>query len=125
MIEYTIKVNDNGSRAWYLNGERHREDGPAYEGADGTRAWYLNGQLHREDGPAYEWTNGDRSWYLNGQFHREDGPAYEGANGDCAWYLNDKRYTEEEFLKRTATPKELTVAEIEALLGYSVKVIKG
>ena len=29
------------------------------------QAWYLNGQLHRTDGPAY--VNGDRQeWYLNG-----------------------------------------------------------
>ena len=39
---------------WYRNGQRHREDGPAYEGSDGTREWWLNGQRHREDGPAAE-----------------------------------------------------------------------
>jgi hypothetical protein len=26
----------------------------------------LNGQLHREDGPAIEWTNGEMYWYING-----------------------------------------------------------
>ena len=35
--------------------------------ADGYEAWYLNGQRHREDGPAVEYANGDKEWYLNGQ----------------------------------------------------------
>ena len=29
MIEYIVKVHNNGSKEWYLNGKRHREDGPA------------------------------------------------------------------------------------------------
>jgi len=33
MIEYTVRVYDNGDKHWYLNGERHREDGPAVEWA--------------------------------------------------------------------------------------------
>jgi hypothetical protein len=44
MIEYTIKVN-----------------------TDGTKYWYLNDKLHREDGPAIEWDNGNKYWYLNGK----------------------------------------------------------
>jgi len=78
VIEYTVKVHDNGSRCWYLNGN-----------------------LHREDGPACEFTNGTREWWLN-----------------------DEEYTEEEFIKKTTKVKELTVAEIESLLGYAVKVVK-
>ena len=31
MIEYTVEVYDSGTKYWYLNGERHREDGPAIE----------------------------------------------------------------------------------------------
>ncbi len=54
------------TREWYLNNQRHREDGPAIEWADGTREWCVNGQWHRTDGPAFEDPNGDRSWYLNG-----------------------------------------------------------
>jgi hypothetical protein len=75
MIEYTVKVHDNGDKYWYLNGEPHREDGPACEWADGTKLWYLNGKYHREDGPAIEHVNGGKEWYLNGKLHREDGPA--------------------------------------------------
>ena len=104
MIEYTVKVHSNGSKYWYLNGQRHREDGPAVEGTDGSKYWYLNGQLHREDGPAVEHSNGDKSWYLNGNY-----------------------YTEKEYnLKMNPVPviKELSVSEISQLLGYEIKVVK-
>ena len=57
-----------------------------------TKAWYLNGKLHREDGPAVEFADGDKFWYLNGKLHREDGPAVEYADGD-KFGLNGK-YTE-------------------------------
>ena len=63
-------------------------------------------------------------WYLNDQLHRVDGPATEWANGRKRWFLNDKEYTEEEFLKSTQPAKELTIAEIETLLGHRVKVVK-
>ena len=125
MIEYTVTVNDDCTRFWWLNGKYHREDGPAIEFADGNRYWYLNGDLHREDGPACEYPDGTRWWYLNGKRHREDGPAIEYSDGRRWWYLNGEEYTEEEFLKKTAKAKELTVAEIEALLGYQIKVVNG
>ena len=73
MIEYTVRVSDNSIE------------------------WFLDGQRHRLDGPAYESVNGDMFWYLNGQRHREDGPAIEHVDGSKFWYLNGKRYTEEEF----------------------------
>ena len=84
----------------------------------------MNAKLHREDGPACEYANGNRWWFLNGKRHREDGPAVECSDGTRYWFLNDVEYTEEEFNKKTAKVKELTVAEIEALLGYSVRVVK-
>ena len=64
---YTVNVYDDGNKYWYLNGENHREDGPAIEWADGSKSWYLNGELHREDGPAIERADGSKSWYLNGE----------------------------------------------------------
>jgi hypothetical protein len=97
MIEYTVKVYPDCTE-WFLNGKLHREGGPAVELSDGTRFWFLNGLRHRTDGPAREWANGGREWWLNGD-----------------------RVTEAEVMKPT---KELTVAQIEQLLGYSVKVIK-
>ena len=44
MIEYKVRVHDDGTKCWYLNGERHREDGPACEYADGDKEWHLNGK---------------------------------------------------------------------------------
>ena len=99
MIEYTVKVSEDKTE-WFLNGKRHRVDGPAVEWANGYKSWFLNGERHRVDGPAVEYTNGDKEWYLNGQ-----------------------QFTKSGFNKRM-NPKELTVAEIEKLLGYAVKIVK-
>ena len=121
MIEYTVKVYEDGGQDWFLNGNLHREDGPAVIWATGTQEWWLNGKRHREDGPAYIGANGTQKWFLNGNLHREDGPAVIGASGYQAWYLNDKQVTEEQVMKPT---KELTVADVEELLGYSVKIVK-
>ena len=54
----------------------------------GTKRWYLNGNLHREDGPACEFATGGKSWWLNGKRHREDGPAVEHSDGFKSWWLN-------------------------------------
>ena len=62
--------------------------------------WYINGELHREDGPAIAYVNGDKYWYINGQCHREDGPAIECADGGKQWYINGKQLTEAEFNSR-------------------------
>ena len=61
-------------------------------------------------------------WYLNGKLHREDGPAVEFSDGIKLWYLNGVNLTEAEFNARTKA-KELTVNEIESLLGYKIKVV--
>jgi hypothetical protein len=55
-----------GTKYWKLNGDFHREDGPAIEYTDGARAWFINGQLHREDGPAIDYNDGNKQWHLNG-----------------------------------------------------------
>ena len=65
----------------------------------GNKFWYLNGELHREDGPAIERANGTKYWYINDKLHREDGPAMEYADGTKVWYLNSVRMTEESYLK--------------------------
>jgi hypothetical protein len=92
--EPEMKVYANGTKKWYLNGQLHREDGPAIEEADGTKIWYLNGKVHREDGPAYESVDGAKEWFLNGQCHREDGPAIEDADGTKEWHLNGQWHRE-------------------------------
>ena len=43
MITYTVKVDDNGTKTWYVDNTRHRVDGPAIEGSDGSKHWYLDG----------------------------------------------------------------------------------
>ena len=101
MKTYTVKVDKDGTKRWYVDGKLHREDGPAIEWANSSKQWYRNGKLHREDGPAIEWANGTRFWYLNRKLHREDGPAIEWASGTREWYLNDRQLTESEFMART------------------------
>jgi hypothetical protein len=92
--------------------------------SNGSKAWYLNGKLHREDGPAVEYANGTKFWHLNGKRHREDGPAVEWANGTKFWYLGGTNYTEDEWKAKLNPVKELSVKEISDLLGYEVKVVK-
>jgi len=67
---------------------------------NGYKEWWVNGQRHRTDGPAIEFADGSKVWYLNGKRHREDGPAVERADGYKAWFLNGKEYTKEEYYKR-------------------------
>ena len=122
-ITYQVTVEQHGTE-WKLNDKFHREDGPACEYANGDKAWFINGKLHREDGPAVEWTNGDKFWYINGKFHREDGPACEYANGGKAWYIDDRQLTEGQFNQRTRPAVEMTIAEIEAMVGKRVKIVK-
>jgi hypothetical protein len=62
-----LHTSNDGSKFWYLDGKRHREDGPAMEWSDGTKYWYLNGKCHRTDGPAVEYAGGDKAWWLNHQ----------------------------------------------------------
>ena len=66
---------------------------------------------------------GDKYWFLNNKLHRKDGPAVECANGYTRWYLNGKEYTEAEFNAKMNPVKELSVADVEKLLGYKVKIV--
>jgi hypothetical protein len=59
-------VDKYGTKEWFLDGKRHREDGPAIECADGAKFWYRNGKPHREDGPAVEVAEWSREWWFNG-----------------------------------------------------------
>ena len=114
----------NGSKSWWVDGNRHRVDGPAVECADGSKSWYQNGKLHRVDGPACEWANGSKDYWIDGKKHRLDGPAYETPNGYKEWWIDGKEYTEQEFNEYSNPVKELSVAELEKLLGYKIKVVK-
>ena len=86
--------------------------------------WYnLEGQLHREDGPAIEFADGYKVWFLNEQCHRDDGPAIEKPNGDKEWYLNGQKLTEEQFNQRTQTT-EVTLGQIAEKFGIDVSQLK-
>jgi hypothetical protein len=37
------EIDEFGVKQWRLNGEWHREDGPAIEYPDGTKHWFFNG----------------------------------------------------------------------------------
>jgi len=100
IIKYTVQV--------YANGDKH---------------WYLNGKRHREDGPACEYANGDKSWYLNGRYHREDGPAIEYGDGYKAYYLNDKLLTEQEH-KRATTSKPTSCSGKEVVIDGITYVLR-
>ena len=65
----------------------------------GTKYWFLNGKRHRINGPAIEYANGTKWWYLNGKYHRLGGPAIEYACGYRRWYLNGKKYSESAYWK--------------------------
>ena len=72
-----------------INGQYHRENGPAIIFENGDAYWFINGKLHREDGPAIENSNGSKEWFVNGKLHREDGPAIQGLYSN-EWYFLGK-----------------------------------
>jgi hypothetical protein len=45
---YEVRVYEDGRKECLFNGQLHREDGPAYEGANGSKAWFLNGEYYNE-----------------------------------------------------------------------------
>ena len=122
MIEYKVRVYEDGSKYWFLNGKQHREDGPAIEWASGGKFWFLNGKLHREDGPAIEEASGGKFWFLNGKLHREDGPAIEEASGYKSWYLNGKELTKAEFNQRMSKPCSGKTVDIDGVKYKLVEV---
>ena len=83
-----LTVSSDGTKEWRVNGELHREDGPAIELPNGTKYWFINNKFHREDGPAIEQADGHKEWWVNGERHREDGPAIELPNDFNQYWLN-------------------------------------
>ena len=125
--KYYVTVDELGITGWFKDAKckvLHREDGPAIEYADGSKCWYKNGQRHRTDGPAIERADGTKHWYQNNHLHRTDGPAIERADGTTGWYIDGKVMTEAEFLAATQPVVEMTVADVEKLVGKRVKIIK-
>ena len=72
-------------KEWIAN--RHRLNGPAFIGkTTGVEMWQVNGNYHREDGPAVILPDGTEHWYLNDVRHRIGGPAIIYPNGFQEWY---------------------------------------
>jgi hypothetical protein len=70
--EPILKIDENGTKEWWLGDRLHRVDGPAVEDIDGAEQWWLNGELHRADGPAVEYPDGFKWWYLNDRRYKFD-----------------------------------------------------
>jgi len=67
---------------------------------DGTKMWYRNGIRHRNNLPAIVWAFGRKDWIQNDEFHRLDGPAIVHHNGMKHWYYHNHYVncnTQEEF----------------------------
>jgi hypothetical protein len=102
-----LYIDEFGNKSWFLNGEYHREDEPAFKCVSGYEEWYLNGKLHRENGPAITYSGGSKQWYLNGELHRVDGPAIVWSDvEDYEYYLNGRRYSSKDEWFRKLTPEQ-------------------
>jgi hypothetical protein len=88
-LKYDITTDDEGTIFYRVNGQLHREDGPAVIHPDGGKEWWLNGERHRSRGPAIIYSDGSQEWYRNDQLHRLNGPAIKCAdNGAQIYYRN-------------------------------------
>jgi len=86
---FTGILLENECKHWLVNGELHREDGPAYEGADGVKAWYRNGLAHREDGPAIILSDGRKIWRIHGKDVTEEEHNQWVRNNKLEKFLDD------------------------------------
>jgi len=112
----------NGTKEWLRDGVRHRDDGPAVEGASGSKEWWRDGQWHREDGPAIERADGGKEWWRDGKRHRDDGPALEWADGTKEWWQNGECLTPDQVSKLEAVLSEKLAREA-AVLAQDLSVL--
>lgn len=87
VIEYHLNGNKHIEQYILLNGNLHREDGPAYNlwyenGSLELEQYFLKGGKHRENGPAMTrwYENGSlcfQEYMINGKGHRDSGPSFE------------------------------------------------
>jgi hypothetical protein len=67
--------------------------------------------------------NGKICWYdENNRLHRLDGPAVVNSDRTEEYWINGTQLTKKNF--DNYNKKEMTVAEIEKELGYSIKIVK-
>ena len=84
-----------GYQQWWVNGLRHRVEGPAVEFRNGHREWWVNGLRHRVEGPAVEYPSGNSVWWFRGVKHREGGPAVEGGGLTKEWWVNGELHRDD------------------------------
>lgn len=107
-------IREDGTREWYRDGLRHRENGPARVSRE-AQHWYQHGKLHRLDGPAII-KDTEEQWFLHEHRHRLDGPAIV-VKHDCAdphgyFFIHG---IEQFFIK---TPEGLLIRKIIDLSDY-------
>jgi hypothetical protein len=77
------------------------------EYSNGNIVYILDGEWHREDGPAIITRSGNEHWYKHGKLHRLDGPARTYANpygrSTYEYWVEDERVTIKEFEKHHDT----------------------
>lgn len=74
--------------------ELHRVGAPAAHGlvrGEAWESWYINGIRHRDDGPAVIRPT-HQVWYRNGVPHRLDGPAWDDPTSP-EWFVNGHQVT--------------------------------
>ncbi len=83
-------IRPDRTQEWWVNGERHRVDGPAVIHPDGSEEWFVDGKRHRVGGPATIHPDGTEDWWVNGERHRVDGPALIRPDGTemCVCYFD-------------------------------------
>ena len=91
----SIKVVGEGYAMWVnKNAELHRVNGPAIEWNNGNKEWWIDGKRHRIDGPAI-YFKGHEEWWQTGNLHRVDGPAVKAVKSGVdikQWWLNGHHY---------------------------------
>jgi hypothetical protein len=97
-----LRLRNDGSKIWELNGGLHRDLGPAIEWIHDGLSWYQHGRLHRVGGPARIYENGERKYFQNDLLHREDGPAAIFPDGKEEYWIYGKKLLIEEWKSLTA-----------------------
>ena len=87
----------SGYKSWYINGERHREDGPAMIYNSGVQLWFKHGKKHRLNEPAVIYSKTQQEWWVDGKLHREDGPAKIDKYGIKTYFIDGISLTKREF----------------------------
>ena len=113
------KIEKDESKRWYLNGQFHREDGPAIEYKNGDTEWFINGIHHREDGPAIDCKDGTSFWIRRNKLHRLDGPAAKHDDGSSYWFIHGRNVTNK--IKQWAKENDI---DLDILTEDNINLIK-